>query len=73
MPRKNKVHISVIQVQELNENKISTESPTPLEELNPEIPRTTGKKAESNYQSSFLNQNLKSFKQHQILPDGQKM
>ena len=42
MPRKNKVHMSVIQVQELNENKIRSESPTPLEELNTEIPRTTG-------------------------------
>ena len=54
MPRKNKVHMSVIQVQELNENKISSELPTPLEELDNEIPWTTGEKAESNYHFGVL-------------------
>ena len=46
--------MSVIQVQELNENKISSELPTPLEELDNEIPWTTGEKAESNYHFGVL-------------------
>ena len=39
--------MSVIQVQELNENKISSESPTPFEEIITEIPPTTGQKCKS--------------------------
>ena len=44
MPRKNKVHVSVIEVQEFNENEINQESPTPLDEVITEIPPTTGQK-----------------------------
>ena len=52
MPRKNKVHVSAIEVQEFDENEISSESPTLIEEVITEIPRTTGQKFESHL--SFL-------------------
>ena len=45
MPPKNKVHVSVIKVREFNENKISNKSPTPIEKVITEVPRTTGQKS----------------------------
>ena len=52
MPPKNKVHVSVIKVREFNENRISSESPAPLEEVNTKVPRTKGQKYKSHI--SFL-------------------
>ena len=54
MPRKNKVRVSVIQVQEFNGNEITNESLTPLEEVITEIPQTTGQIAESLYHFRYL-------------------